>query len=172
LLPLLPNGAGVALELPIITGSGALSLINGGPDIAGALAVRIPPMSASAFAVLSPARADTPLSFLAILGATFPPPGIQIGFGFAVSGVGGVVGVNRRIDREALIRAVSDGSVAQLLFSHRSEQGRGGCDRRVAGDLPGGPRIGRGGADVPDAGVGGSSACRRRYCWRCPARSG
>jgi hypothetical protein len=109
-----PQGAGVSLDLPVVSGSGVLARV--GDDLAGALSVRIPPMSAAAFGVLSPARDADPLSFLVIMGATFPPPGVQIGFGFAVSGLGGVVGVNRRIDREAMIRAVVDGSAAQLLF--------------------------------------------------------
>ncbi|MEG3630131.1 DUF6603 domain-containing protein [Streptomyces poriticola] len=114
LLPAVPDGAGVSLDLPVVAGSGVLARI--GDDLAGALSVRIPPMSASAFGVLSPARGDNPLSFLVVMGATFPPPGVQIGFGFAITGVGGVVGVNRRIDRDALMRAVSDGTAAQILF--------------------------------------------------------
>lgn len=111
-----PDGVGVALALPVVSGSGAVAVIGDGPDLAGLLTVRIPPMSAQAFGVLTPAAGGAPLSFLVLIGATFPPPGIQIGFGFAVSGLGGVVGVNRRIDRDALIRAVTDGSAAHLLF--------------------------------------------------------
>lgn len=114
LLPAIPDGVGVSLDLPVVAGTGIMARI--GDDLAGALSVRIPPMSAAAFGVLSPAKDGNPLSFLVIIGATFPPPGIQIGFGFGVSGVGGIVGVNRRIDRDALLRAVSDGTAAQILF--------------------------------------------------------
>ncbi len=109
-----PEGAGVTLDLPVVSGSGTLA--RAGSDLVGALAVKIPPMSASAFGVLSPEHDGEPLSFLVIMGATFPPPGVQIGFGFAISGLGGVVGINRRIDRDALMRAVTDGTAAQLLF--------------------------------------------------------
>ena len=109
-----PTGIGVDLDLPVLSGSGMLARI--GEDLVGALAVEIPPMSASAFGLLTPAHDGQPLSFLVIMGATFPPPGVQIGFGFAISGIGGVVGVNRRIDRAALLRAVTDGTAAQLLF--------------------------------------------------------
>jgi hypothetical protein len=109
-----PQGIGVGVDLPVLSGSGILAHL--GEDLAGALAVEIPPMSAAAFGILSPAGHGHPLSFLVIMGATFPPPGVQIGFGFAVSGIGGVVGVNRRIDRDALLRAVTDGTAAQLLF--------------------------------------------------------
>jgi hypothetical protein len=109
-----PAGAGVSVDLPVVSGSGMLA--RDGDDLVGALAVEIPPMSASAFGVLTPPRAGGPLSLLVIMGATFPPPGVQIGFGFAISGVGGVVGINRRIDRDALMRAVTDGSAAHILF--------------------------------------------------------
>lgn len=115
-----PSGAGVSLALPVISGSGVLARI--GTDLAGGLAVSLPPMSATAFAVLSPPRDGDPLSFLVLLGATFPPPGVQIGFGFAISGIGGVVGVNRRVDRDALLRAVMDGSAAHLLFPSDPEE--------------------------------------------------
>lgn len=111
LLPAEPDGAGVALSLPVVQGAGA---VRRSPDgsYSGLLALSIPPMSAAAFGVLS----LDPLSFLVILSATFPPPGIQIGFGFAVSGVGGIVGVGRRVDSQALAQAVVDGTVADLLF--------------------------------------------------------
>lgn len=109
-----PSGAGVELDLPVVRGSGSLGHVGG--ELAGALAVVIPPMTASAFGVLSPPQGNRGVSFMAIIGATFPPPGVQLGFGFAISGVGGVVGVSRRIDRPALQRAIGDGSAAQLLF--------------------------------------------------------
>jgi hypothetical protein len=114
LLPAVPDGAGVSVDLPVVGGSGMLLKI--GDDLAGALTVKIPPMTASAFGLLAPKSERGPLSFLVIMGATFPPPGVQIGFGFAITGMGGVVGINRRIDRDAMMRAVSDGTAAQLLF--------------------------------------------------------
>ncbi|GGB92155.1 DUF6603 domain-containing protein [Cellulomonas carbonis] len=109
-----PTGAEVAVSVPVVSGAGVLR--RRGADLVGALAVEIPPMSASAFAALTPAADGRPLSLLVIMGATFPPPGVQIGFGFAVMGLGGVIGINRRIDRDALLRAVADGSAAGLLF--------------------------------------------------------
>ena len=109
-----PTGVDVALTLPLVSGAGGLSRV--GEDLQGVLSVSIPPVQASAFGVLTPAAHGRPLSLLVIVGATFPPPGVQIGFGFAISGIGGVIGLNRRIDREALIRAVTDGSAAQVLF--------------------------------------------------------
>jgi hypothetical protein len=111
-----PTGVGVKLDLPVISGSGLLRHPPNSDGYAGGLSVKLPPLSATAFGVLNPPHGDEPLSLVALLSATFPPPGIQIGFGFAVTGLGGVVGINRRVDRNALLRAVTDGSAAALLF--------------------------------------------------------
>jgi hypothetical protein len=111
LAPVSPSGAGVELSLPLIKSAGRVDRTADG-QYAGLLAVVMPPLSVDAYGVLG----LEPLSFLVVLGATFPPPGIQIGFGFAITGVGGVVGVGRRVDRDALSRAVVDGTAAALLF--------------------------------------------------------
>jgi hypothetical protein len=108
---LAPSGASVGVDLPVVRAGGVVSEVRRG-EYAGALTASIPPMSASAFGIL----ATDPFSFLVVLGATFPPPGIQVGFGFAVSGIGGIVGVGRRVDRQALLRAVTDGTAANLMF--------------------------------------------------------
>ena len=110
LAPQIPTGAGATLALPIVQGAGHLQ--HSGTSYSGTLAVVMPPLAVNALGTLDTHTA----SFLVILGAVFPPPGIQIGFGFAVTGVGGIVGVNRRIDRDALTQAVQDGTAASLLF--------------------------------------------------------
>jgi hypothetical protein len=110
LVPHTPTGAGVALALPIVSGAGRLT--HTGDEYSGMLAVQMTPMSVTALGTLNVRTG----AFLVVLGAVFPPPGIQIGFGFAITGVGGIVGVSRRIDRDALTRAVQDGTAASLLF--------------------------------------------------------
>ena len=128
LVPIAPEGAGVQLDLPLVRGAGQVRRAQRG-EYAGMLALRIPPVSLDAFGLLG----LRPLSFLVVLGAAFPPPGIQIGFGFAITGLGGVVGVNRRVDREALAQAVADGSAAALLFPTDPS----GQARQVMAALPG-----------------------------------
>jgi hypothetical protein len=110
LVPHTPSGAGVALALPIVKGAGRLARV--GDSFTGLLSVQMTPMSVTALGTLDVRTG----AFLVVLGAVFPPPGIQIGFGFAITGVGGIVGVSRRIDRDALTRAVQDGTAASLLF--------------------------------------------------------
>jgi hypothetical protein len=127
----LPREMSAELALPAIKGSGIL-VDQGDDNYAGVLLVSIPPLTASAMGVLGMPKPGRDLSFLVIIGATFPPPGIQIGFGFAVTGIGGVVGVNRRIDRDALLAAIIDGSAADLLFPE-DPIGRAGA---IIADLP------------------------------------
>ena len=43
-------------------------------------------------------------------------PSIQLGFGFTLTGVGGVAGINRTIDPDALGSAVRSGSLDTILF--------------------------------------------------------
>ncbi|WP_460308916.1 DUF6603 domain-containing protein [Actinocorallia aurea] len=105
-----PEGAAVSFDLPVVSGSGFVTGQDG--EYTGGLSASIPPLSAQAFAVLGLEQG----SFLAMLSAAFPLPGIQVGFGFAITGIGGIVGVNRRLDRDGLLRAVSDGTAGALLF--------------------------------------------------------
>ena len=109
-----PAGAAVAVELPGISGGGQLILAGG--EWRGAVALNIGPLKVSGYALLSPN------SFLIVMSGRFPQPGIQIGFGFAVSGLGGIFGVNRRTDTAALTAAVLDGSLGNLLFPNDPER--------------------------------------------------
>ncbi len=70
----LPKGAGISIALPVVSATGRV-IARGNGSFVGVLAARVPPLSASALGAL----AMDPLSFVAILAATFPPPGIQIG---------------------------------------------------------------------------------------------
>ena len=54
-------------------------------------------------------------SFLAIISVEFNP-GIQLGFGFTLVGLGGLVGLNRSVDLEALAAGARSGSIDTILF--------------------------------------------------------
>jgi hypothetical protein len=125
------GGVGVSLELPIVSGGGMLRHAPDG-DWVGALALEIPPMAVAAYGVLRPPADGKPLSFLVVLSARFPQPGIQIGFGFAVSGIGGIFGLARRADVDALTGAVLDGTLSGLMFPDDPQRDAA----RVAAALP------------------------------------
>ena len=89
LVPQPPAGAGITLDLPVVDGAGLLQRAADGYQ--GMLALQVPPLSVNAFGLLDPHTA----ALLVMLTAAFPPPGVEIGFGFAVTDVGGIVGVGR-----------------------------------------------------------------------------
>ena len=84
-------------------------------SFSGVLSATVPATTVTAFGQLDLAAPGGP-AFVALLGATFPAPGIQLGLGFALSGVGGVVGINKAVNRDALIAAIADGTAGELLF--------------------------------------------------------
>ncbi|MBR4783873.1 MAG: hypothetical protein IK012_01280 [Fibrobacter sp.] len=59
--------------------------------------------------------ATKPFSLMAALNTEFNP-GIQIGMGFAITGIGGSLGINRGLDVDNLTNAVYDGSLSSILF--------------------------------------------------------
>jgi hypothetical protein len=104
-----PNGIGVDLTLPPVFGGGVVRQLPGG-GFGGVIAMDLGVIAVQAVATLRPP------SFLAMLGAIFPPPGIQLSFGFALDAVGGLVGINHRVDVTALRQLVSEGNADRVLF--------------------------------------------------------
>ncbi|MFK0124286.1 DUF6603 domain-containing protein [Streptomyces nigra] len=81
----------------------------------GVLSAAVPATTVTAFGQLDLAAPGGP-AFVALIGAAFPPPGLQLGLGFSLSGVGGVVGINKAVSQDALIATIADGTAAELLF--------------------------------------------------------
>ncbi len=104
-----PTGASAELALPGFTGGGYLE--HRGDEWSGALAASIGPISVSGFGVLT----TDEFSLLLLLAAEFNPA-IQLSFGFTLVGVGGLVGINRRPDTDAIQAAVRSGDLSKLLF--------------------------------------------------------
>jgi len=86
-----PTGARVSLDLGGVTAGGYLRHRNEPPidEWLGAIAADLGPVEVTGLFIIG--RVDRIPSFLAVLGARFAP-GIQIGFGFEVTGVGGLIG--------------------------------------------------------------------------------
>jgi hypothetical protein len=97
-------------------GGGSLLRLPGNGGYGGTLELPLGPVQVSAAAVLATSGGQP--SFLAILGAQFVPP-IQLSFGFSLDRVGGLVGINRRADTEALTGAVRTGVAGDVLFAVR-----------------------------------------------------
>jgi hypothetical protein len=119
LLP--PSGGGLALDAGALSAAGTL-MRAGDTAAAGSLGVRLGPAQVIGFARLD--VAGGPPSIVVVLGLHFLPP-IQLSFGFALSAVGGIVGVNHRIDKDALHARLADGSALDALFPDDPVKGAG-----------------------------------------------
>ncbi|WP_225877406.1 DUF6603 domain-containing protein, partial [Streptomyces resistomycificus] len=118
---LFPEGIGTELKLPPVSGGGVVRRARP-PDqgYAGLISIDLGVLRLQAVALFRPPDENTPTSFLVLLSAQFPPPGIQLGLGFALDAVGGLVGVNRRVDITALQQMVCDGNADHVLFPDRA----------------------------------------------------
>ncbi|WEO92974.1 DUF6603 domain-containing protein [Streptomyces sp. FXJ1.172] len=119
---LFPDGIGTELNVPPVSGSG---VVRRTPDqgYAGLISVDLGVLQLQAIALFRPPTGDAPTSFLVLLAAQFPAPGIELGLGFALDAVGGQVGVNRRVDVTELQQLVSDGNADRVLFpDHAAER--------------------------------------------------
>ncbi|CAN5259125.1 hypothetical protein BH18ACT12_BH18ACT12_08990 [soil metagenome] len=125
LLP--PTGVGILLELAAVSGGGFLDFTRGPNDrYAGVLTLTIgPPKGLSRFTVTafgihellgSPSETDRARSFVLVLGASFRP-GVALGYGIFLIGAGGIVGIDRRADTDALRERLTSGAVGNILFA-------------------------------------------------------
>jgi len=106
-----PNAVRSHVDAGPIVGDGGLTILSDGVD--GALALHLGPVEVAALASLRQVG-DQP-SFVAVMAAGFTP-GIQLGFGFQLNRLGGVIGVNRGVDPSALAAKLRDGSAGEALF--------------------------------------------------------
>jgi hypothetical protein len=108
-----PTAIGVSLKAGPVSGGGFLAE-TGKSEYAGGLSLKVIGIGVGAFALFGEANGSA--SFAGILGIRLPPPGVQIGFGFAVTGLGGLVGINRRVDTDVLREQLASGTSADILF--------------------------------------------------------
>ena len=90
-------------------GGGSIVRLPAGDGYGGTLELPLGPSRSAP--PRSSAMIDGQPSFLAILGITFLPP-VQLSFGFSLDRVGGIVGVHRRADTDALRTRSGPGSLA------------------------------------------------------------
>jgi hypothetical protein len=112
-----PNGVGLRVQAGPITGGGFLSLDYDKGEYIGALELSFKGVfTLKAVGIINTKMPDGSKGFalLILVTAEFTP--IQLGFGFVLIGVGGLLGLNRSLDSEALRLGVRTGSVSSVLF--------------------------------------------------------
>lgn len=113
-----PAGLGISLDTPVFTGGGYLFYDKPKGEYAGAVELSFKGMFAiAAIAVISSKMPDgrPGTSVLFILSVEFSP-GISLGFGFFLSGLGGMIGIHRTMQVEKLREGVRSGTIKNILF--------------------------------------------------------
>ena len=108
-----PTGYAVALNAEPVEGGGMLSI--GDNEYRGALALKFQTFGFSAFGILNTRLPDgrDGFSFAASIFGEFNVP---LGFGFFLTGLGGVIGINRTVDTDALRTVLYEGRLDNILF--------------------------------------------------------
>ncbi|MGZ3113485.1 DUF6603 domain-containing protein [Streptomyces sp. H62] len=117
--PRFPDAIGTELKVPPVSGGGMVRR-NEDHSYGGLIDMDLGVLRLQAMALFRPPEGDAPTSFLVLLAAQFPSPGIQLGLGFALEAVGGLVGINRRVEVTALQQLVRDGNADHVLFPDRA----------------------------------------------------
>lgn len=110
-----PDGIALALETAAVTGGGVVRFDDATGRYFGSLVMKLADVAVDAVGLVEtrlPGGAEG-FSFLILMRAQFPP--VQVGFGFALTGVGGLVAVNRRVDVDALRNRLASGTAGRIL---------------------------------------------------------
>ncbi len=112
---LLPTAIAIAISGPLVAGGGEITRDPVKARYAGAVGVTIGPFGATAAVVIETSPPPpAAYSFGAAISATFP--GIPLGAGFLLTGLGGVVMLNRAPDADQMRAGLRTGAIQPLLF--------------------------------------------------------
>ncbi len=110
-----PTGLGLSVDAGPVRGGGFILFDEPKGRYAGVLQLGIGDIGVTAIGLLDtklPGGGDG-FALLIVLRGQFPP--IQVGFGFALSSVGGILALNRRVDVDALRDRFATGTVGRIL---------------------------------------------------------
>lgn len=113
-----PNGVGLVVDAGVVKGGGYLFFDFDKGEYAGALELTFSGfLSLKAIGLINTKMpgGQPGFSLLVIITAEFSP-GFQLGYGFVLAGVGGLLGLNRAMLLEPLAQGVRTGAVNNILF--------------------------------------------------------
>jgi hypothetical protein len=112
-----PNGVALAIDAGPISGGGYLFYDSANEQYAGAIQLEIARIQLTAIGLLTTRMPDGSKGFSLLISITaqgFQP--IQLGLGFRLSGVGGLIGVNRTVAVDMLRSGLKNGTLDAVLF--------------------------------------------------------
>jgi hypothetical protein len=113
-----PVGAGLSIDVGVVSGGGFLAFDPARGEYSGALALEFAGLfDLTAIGLISTRMPDgSPgFSMLAVIDADFGA-GIQLGLGFTLLEVGGLLGLNRGMNLQALSEGVRTGAIESVMF--------------------------------------------------------
>lgn len=113
-----PNGLGLSLDTGIIKGGGYLYFDTDREEYAGALELIFSNWIAlKAIGLITTKMPDGSKGFSMVILITAEfSGGLQLGFGFTLLGVGGLLGLNRIVNADALREGIKNGNVNSIMF--------------------------------------------------------
>ncbi len=112
-----PKGVGLSLDVGVVKGGGYLFFDFEKEEYAGALELAIMDIvTVKAIGLVTTRLPDGSKGFslLIIISAEFS--GIQLGFGFTLTGLGGLLGLNRTMQLEVIAEGVRTGGINSIMF--------------------------------------------------------
>jgi hypothetical protein len=110
-----PTGAGLSVDTGGVSGGGFLKFDDAKHEYAGILQLQFTDLELQAFGLITTQVASAAgYSLLALIDANFPP--VQLGWGFTLNGVGGLLAMHRTASVDALRAAVKTDSLSTILF--------------------------------------------------------
>jgi hypothetical protein len=112
-----PKGAGLAIDTSVVVGVGFLSFDEDKQQYAGLAHLEIAELlSVTAVGLITTKMPDGSPGFSLLLLITFNLPPIQLGYGFTLNGLGGLLGVNRTVAVDVLRNGLRTGTLGSVLF--------------------------------------------------------
>lgn len=113
-----PNGVGLSVDAGAISGGGYLYVDAERGEYAGAVELEFAGfLELKGIGLISTRMPDRPdgFSLLVVITAEFGT-GIQLGYGFTLLAVGGIIGLNRAMNLRALTEGVHSGRIESVMF--------------------------------------------------------
>ena len=112
-----PDGVGISVDAGGITGGGFLRFDDVHKEYTGALELSFKDLfSLKAFGIITTQMPDgsSGFSMLIVITAEFTP--VQLGFGFTLNGVGGLLGLHRTTKADVLRQGIKTNAIESILF--------------------------------------------------------
>lgn len=111
-----PSGIGLQLDASVVKGGGYLFIDHERGEYAGALELTFGPVGLKAIGVLSTKMPDGSEGWALLLLVYANFPAVQLGFGFVLTGAGGMIGLQHAVSIDALQNGLRDGVLDDVLF--------------------------------------------------------